>query len=119
MQGGKKRFDGLGMLGAEDDHIIMTPFKASALNVDFDLKIDLIVFGLEISSTPSNFFSGGRGILRLCFMYPLHHQDYLEKLGPIEEEKKAVDRGVAETKDLSRDSESGRDGGERLGGSGK
>nr|GEZ51470.1 hypothetical protein [Tanacetum cinerariifolium] len=38
---------GLSTIGAEDGPFIMTPFKVSALNVDFDLKIDLIVFGPE------------------------------------------------------------------------
>ncbi|GKE41997.1 hypothetical protein Tco_1469281, partial [Tanacetum coccineum] len=51
----------LSLARAEDGSFIMTPFKVSALNVDFDLKIDLIVFGLEIGSAPSNFFSRGRG----------------------------------------------------------
>ncbi|GKC46442.1 hypothetical protein Tco_1064164, partial [Tanacetum coccineum] len=54
----------LPLAGAEDGSFIMTPFKVSALNVDFDLKIDLIVFRLKIGSTPSNFFSGGRGVLQ-------------------------------------------------------
>ncbi|GKG50397.1 hypothetical protein Tco_0521497, partial [Tanacetum coccineum] len=53
----------LSLVGVEDDSFIMTPFKASALNVDFDFKIDLIVFGPEIGSAPSNFFSRGRGVL--------------------------------------------------------
>nr|GEV96232.1 putative reverse transcriptase domain-containing protein [Tanacetum cinerariifolium] len=48
---------------AEDDSFILTPFKVLALNVDFDLKIDLIVFGPDIGSVPVNFFSGGRGVL--------------------------------------------------------
>ncbi|GJW09037.1 hypothetical protein Tco_1571460 [Tanacetum coccineum] len=65
MHGGKKCFDGLGFLaGAEYGSFIVTPFKVSALNVDFDLKINLIVFGPEIGSAPSNFFSGGRGVLQ-------------------------------------------------------
>nr|GEX88278.1 hypothetical protein [Tanacetum cinerariifolium] len=42
---------------AEDGSFIMTPFKVSALNVDFDLKIDLIVFGLEIASAMSTLTS--------------------------------------------------------------
>ncbi|GKB05840.1 hypothetical protein Tco_0834035 [Tanacetum coccineum] len=32
--------------------------------MDFDLKIDLIVFDPEIGSAPSNFFSGGRRVLQ-------------------------------------------------------
>ncbi|GJW40859.1 hypothetical protein Tco_0066704 [Tanacetum coccineum] len=54
----------LPLAGAEDGSFILTPFKVSTLNVDFDLKIDLIVFGPEISSAPSNFFNGGRGVLQ-------------------------------------------------------
>ncbi|GKE44442.1 hypothetical protein Tco_1471726, partial [Tanacetum coccineum] len=49
---------------AEDGSFIITPFKVLALNVDFDLKIDLIVLGPETCSAPSNFFSGGRGVLQ-------------------------------------------------------
>ncbi|GJV86625.1 reverse transcriptase domain-containing protein, partial [Tanacetum coccineum] len=54
----------LPLAGVEDGSFIVTPLKVSALNVDFDLKTDLIVFGLEIGSTPSNFFSEGRGVLQ-------------------------------------------------------
>ncbi|GKE33805.1 hypothetical protein Tco_1453127 [Tanacetum coccineum] len=54
----------LPLAGAGDGSFIVTPFKVSALNVDFYLKIDLIVFGPEIGSTSSNFFSGGRGVLQ-------------------------------------------------------
>nr|GEV17405.1 hypothetical protein [Tanacetum cinerariifolium] len=35
------------LAGAEEGSFIMIPFKVSALNVDFDFKIDLIVFSLE------------------------------------------------------------------------
>ncbi|GKE73542.1 hypothetical protein Tco_1535583, partial [Tanacetum coccineum] len=54
----------LPLSGAEDGLFIMAPFKVSALNVDFDLKIDLIVFGPEVGSAPFNFFSGGKGVLQ-------------------------------------------------------
>ncbi|GJW16718.1 hypothetical protein Tco_0024154 [Tanacetum coccineum] len=54
----------LPLAGAEDGSFIMTPFNVSALNVDFYLKIYLIVFGPEIGSAPYNFFSGGRGVLQ-------------------------------------------------------
>ncbi|GKC33601.1 hypothetical protein Tco_1045985 [Tanacetum coccineum] len=54
----------LPLAGAEDGSFIMTPFKVSALNVDFDLKIDLIVYAKNICSAPSNIFSGGRGVLQ-------------------------------------------------------
>ncbi|GJS40882.1 retrovirus-related pol polyprotein from transposon TNT 1-94 [Tanacetum coccineum] len=54
----------LPLAGVEDGSFIMKPFKASALNVDFDLKIDLMVFGPEIGLALSNFFSGGRGLLQ-------------------------------------------------------
>nr|GEV70104.1 putative reverse transcriptase domain-containing protein [Tanacetum cinerariifolium] len=52
----------LPLSGADDGSFIMTPFKA--LNVDFDLKIDLIVIGPETGSSPPNFFSKGRGVLQ-------------------------------------------------------
>nr|GEW24042.1 hypothetical protein [Tanacetum cinerariifolium] len=55
----------LTLAGAEDGSFIMTPFEVSALNVDFDFKIDLIVFGPEIGSTLSNFFSRGRRVLQI------------------------------------------------------
>ncbi|GKD74801.1 hypothetical protein Tco_1333083, partial [Tanacetum coccineum] len=54
----------LPLAGAEDGSFIMTPFKVLALNVDFDFKIYLIVFGPETGSAPSNFFSEGRGVLQ-------------------------------------------------------
>ncbi|GJU78818.1 hypothetical protein Tco_1275888 [Tanacetum coccineum] len=57
----------LPLAGAEDGSFIMTLFKDSALNVDFDLKIDLIVFGPETSSAPSNFFS------RRLNIHPMNH----------------------------------------------
>ena len=48
----------------EDGSFIMTPFIASSLNVDFDFKTDLIVFDPKIGLASSNFFSGGRGVLK-------------------------------------------------------
>ncbi|GKA29046.1 hypothetical protein Tco_0715291 [Tanacetum coccineum] len=54
----------LPLAGAEDGSFILTPFKVSAFNMDFDLKIDLTLFDPKIGSTPSNFFSGGRGVLQ-------------------------------------------------------
>ncbi|GJT62987.1 hypothetical protein Tco_1006520 [Tanacetum coccineum] len=54
----------LPLTGAENGSFIMTPFKVSSLNVDFDLKIYLIVFGPDIGSAPSNFFSRGRVVLQ-------------------------------------------------------
>nr|GEZ46389.1 hypothetical protein [Tanacetum cinerariifolium] len=53
----------LPLAGAEDRSYIMTPFKASALNVEFDFKINLIVFGPKTVSGPTNFSSRGRGVL--------------------------------------------------------
>ncbi|GKF43736.1 hypothetical protein Tco_0130288, partial [Tanacetum coccineum] len=38
--------------GAEDGSFSVIPFKVLALNVDFDFKIDLIVFGPEPGSAP-------------------------------------------------------------------
>ncbi|GJS27560.1 hypothetical protein Tco_0488180 [Tanacetum coccineum] len=52
----------LPLAGAEDGLFIIIPFEASALNVDFDFNIDLIVFGPKTGSAPSNFSSGGRGV---------------------------------------------------------
>ncbi|GKG07929.1 hypothetical protein Tco_0333761, partial [Tanacetum coccineum] len=50
----------LPLAGVEDGSFIMIPFKVLALNMDFEFKIDLIVFGPETGSTPSNFFRGRR-----------------------------------------------------------
>ncbi|GJV63934.1 zinc finger, CCHC-type containing protein [Tanacetum coccineum] len=50
----------LPLAGAEDGSFTMTPFKFLALNVEFDFKIDLIVFDPDTGSTPTNFSSGGR-----------------------------------------------------------
>ncbi|GJW75519.1 hypothetical protein Tco_0134889 [Tanacetum coccineum] len=57
---------------AEEGSFIMIPFKVSALNVDFNFKIDLIVFGPETGSTPVNFSSGRRWCYRLK-IHPLNH----------------------------------------------
>ncbi|GJS68044.1 hypothetical protein Tco_0682609 [Tanacetum coccineum] len=43
---------------------MVTPFKVSALNVEFDFKIDLIAFGPDTGSTLANFSSGERGVLQ-------------------------------------------------------
>nr|GFA04487.1 hypothetical protein [Tanacetum cinerariifolium] len=53
----------LPLAGAEDGSFNVIPFKVSTLNMDFDFKIDLTVFGPEPGSAPSNFFSGRRGVL--------------------------------------------------------
>nr|GFB53224.1 hypothetical protein [Tanacetum cinerariifolium] len=53
----------LPLAGVEDGSFIVIPFKVSALNVDFDFKINFTFFGPELGSTPSNFFSGRRGVL--------------------------------------------------------
>ncbi|GKC34054.1 hypothetical protein Tco_1046438, partial [Tanacetum coccineum] len=45
------------LAGAEDGSLNVIPFKVSSLNVDFDFKFDLTVFGPEPGSAPSNFFS--------------------------------------------------------------
>ncbi|GKB40407.1 hypothetical protein Tco_0885349 [Tanacetum coccineum] len=47
---------------AEEGSFIVIVFKVSSLNVDFDFKIDLIVFGPEIGSAPVSFSSGGWGV---------------------------------------------------------
>nr|GEV63363.1 hypothetical protein [Tanacetum cinerariifolium] len=54
----------LPLTGAEEGSFIMIPFKVSSLNVDFDFKIDLTVFGSEIGSAPVSFSSGGSGVLQ-------------------------------------------------------
>ncbi|GJV08291.1 hypothetical protein Tco_1345947 [Tanacetum coccineum] len=41
----------LPLAGAEDGSFIMIPFKDSALNVEFDFKIDLIVFVLGLKAS--------------------------------------------------------------------
>ncbi|GKA29376.1 hypothetical protein Tco_0715621 [Tanacetum coccineum] len=45
----------LPLTGAEEGSFIVIPFKVSGFNVDFNFKIDLIVFGLETGSTPVSF----------------------------------------------------------------
>ncbi|GJY38566.1 hypothetical protein Tco_0424930 [Tanacetum coccineum] len=67
----------LPLVGAEEGSFIVIPFKVSALNVDFDFKIDLIVFGPETGSTPVSFSSGGRGCYRLK-IHPLNHNQSLK-----------------------------------------
>nr|GEU85275.1 putative reverse transcriptase domain-containing protein [Tanacetum cinerariifolium] len=67
----------LPLAGAEEGSFIVIPFKVLALNVDFDFKIDLIVFGLEIDSTPVTFSSGGRGCYRLK-IHQLNHNQLLK-----------------------------------------
>ncbi|GKC38425.1 hypothetical protein Tco_1050809 [Tanacetum coccineum] len=54
----------LTLAGAEDGSFMVTPFKVSALNVEFNFKIDLIVFGPDTGSAPANFSSGGRWVLQ-------------------------------------------------------
>ncbi|GKA75267.1 hypothetical protein Tco_0781645 [Tanacetum coccineum] len=49
--------------GAEDGSFNVIPFKVLALNVDFDFKIDLTVFGPEPGLAQSNFFSRRRGLV--------------------------------------------------------
>ncbi|GKC99696.1 hypothetical protein Tco_1169971, partial [Tanacetum coccineum] len=53
------------LAGAEVGSFMVTPFNVSALNVEFDFKIDMIVFGPDTSSTPANFSSRGRGVLQI------------------------------------------------------
>ncbi|GJZ96005.1 hypothetical protein Tco_0668339 [Tanacetum coccineum] len=43
----------LPLAGAEDGSFNVIPFKVSALNMDFDFKIDLTVFGPKPGSAPS------------------------------------------------------------------
>ncbi|GKE69553.1 hypothetical protein Tco_1527625 [Tanacetum coccineum] len=43
---------------------MVTPFKVSALNMEFDFKIDLIVFSPDTGSTPPNFSSRGKQVLQ-------------------------------------------------------
>nr|GEW26532.1 hypothetical protein [Tanacetum cinerariifolium] len=62
----------LPLAGADEGSFIVIPYKVSALNVDFDFKINLIVFGLETGSALVNFYSGGRGCYRLK-IHQLNH----------------------------------------------
>nr|GEW32455.1 hypothetical protein [Tanacetum cinerariifolium] len=50
--------------GADDGSFKVTPFKVADFNVKLDFKIDLIVFGPDIRSAPSSFFSGGSRMLQ-------------------------------------------------------
>ncbi|GKB33352.1 hypothetical protein Tco_0872753, partial [Tanacetum coccineum] len=67
----------LPLAGAEEGLFIMIPFKVSALNVDFDFKIDLTVFGTATGSTPVSFSSGGRRCYRLK-IHQLNHNQLLK-----------------------------------------
>nr|GEW78771.1 reverse transcriptase domain-containing protein [Tanacetum cinerariifolium] len=67
----------LPLAGAEEGLFIVIPFKVLALNVDFDFKIDLIVFGPKTGSTSVSFSSGGRGCYRLK-IHPLNHNQSLK-----------------------------------------
>ncbi|GJT10557.1 hypothetical protein Tco_0857599 [Tanacetum coccineum] len=67
----------LPLAGAEGGSFIVIPFKVSALNVDFDFKTDLIVFGPETGSTSSNFFSERRGVLQ-TENHQLNHNQLLK-----------------------------------------
>ncbi|GJY32448.1 retrovirus-related pol polyprotein from transposon TNT 1-94 [Tanacetum coccineum] len=49
---------------AEEGSFKVILFKVLALNVEFDFKIDLIVFGPETGLAPASFSSGGRGVLQ-------------------------------------------------------
>nr|GFA71279.1 hypothetical protein [Tanacetum cinerariifolium] len=52
------------LAGAEDGSFMVIPFKTLALNVEFDFKIYLIVFGPETGPVPPSFSSGGRGVMQ-------------------------------------------------------
>ncbi|GKE90230.1 hypothetical protein Tco_1567705 [Tanacetum coccineum] len=56
--------EALPLAGAERGSFMVTPFKALVLNVEFDFKIDLIIFGPETGSIPFNFSKGGRELLQ-------------------------------------------------------
>nr|GEV86087.1 putative reverse transcriptase domain-containing protein [Tanacetum cinerariifolium] len=62
---------------AKEGSFIMIPFKVLALNVDFDFKINFIVFGHETSSTPVSFSSGGSACYKLK-IHPLNHNQSLK-----------------------------------------
>ncbi|GKB96166.1 hypothetical protein Tco_0982303 [Tanacetum coccineum] len=67
----------LPLAGAEERSFIMIPCKVSALNVDFEFKINLIVFSSETVLAPVSFSSGGRGCYRLK-THPLNHNQSLK-----------------------------------------
>ncbi|GJZ70737.1 hypothetical protein Tco_0634588 [Tanacetum coccineum] len=67
----------LPLAGAEEGLFIVISIKVSALNVDFDFKIDLIVFGPETGSAPVSFSSGGRRCNRLK-IHQLNHNELLK-----------------------------------------
>ncbi|GKB31125.1 hypothetical protein Tco_0870526, partial [Tanacetum coccineum] len=66
-----------GLAGAEKGSFIVISFKVSALNVDFDFKINLIVFCPETGSTRVSFSSGGKGCYRLK-IHQLNHNQLLK-----------------------------------------
>nr|GEZ78373.1 hypothetical protein [Tanacetum cinerariifolium] len=57
---------------AEKGSFIVIPFRVLALNVNFDFKIDLIVFGPKTGSAPVSFSSGGRG----CYRIKIHQLNH-------------------------------------------
>nr|GFD12640.1 hypothetical protein [Tanacetum cinerariifolium] len=67
----------LPLAGAEEGSFIVIPFKVSALNVDIDFNIDLIVFGPKTGSAPVSFSSGGRRCYRLK-IHQLNHNQLLK-----------------------------------------
>nr|GEW16130.1 hypothetical protein [Tanacetum cinerariifolium] len=79
---------------AEEGSFIMIPFKVLALNVDFDFKINFIVFGPETSSTPVSFSSGGSGCYKLK-IHPLNHNQSLKSQRQQLNEETAKDKGPA------------------------
>nr|GEY54101.1 hypothetical protein [Tanacetum cinerariifolium] len=65
-----------GLEGAEEGLFIMIPFKVLALNVNFNFKNDLSVFGPETGSTPIGFSSRGRG----CCILKIHLLNHNQSL---------------------------------------
>nr|GEY15313.1 hypothetical protein [Tanacetum cinerariifolium] len=62
------------LLGAEEGSFKVILFKVSSLNVGFDFKFDLIVFGPGAGLAPASFFSRGRGCYRLKIHLMNHNQ---------------------------------------------
>nr|GEW54958.1 hypothetical protein [Tanacetum cinerariifolium] len=83
------------LAGKEKISIDKQPFKVLALNVEFDTKIDFIVFGPDTCLTLANFSSGERGVLQ-------NEDSLVESYSVAEESMIATEGSVIFTYDTAR-----------------